>query len=349
MASIRRIELRDGTPRWECRIYGEDGRRRSRLFPTKAAAERWGRGGAPRRVWRMTTAESKTQIDQYAWDYLASLSHLKPKTVASYESLLRSQVAPYWAGRTLEDSTPMDVRRWTKVLVDSQLSASRIRQAHLLLKMVVEAAVEDRLIPTSWVPKLKLNRSLLPKERCGYGLTEAQLADLSDAMPERYRALPVLIGWSGLRWGEACALRRSRCLLSGPTPRLEVVESVTMVGAQLHWGTPKNHKSRVAMLPVFAAEALARHLAEFVLADDDALVFTSPRGFVLRAENFRRRVWKPAVRAAGLPNDLRPHDLRDTCATLLIKHGASIKTAQEQIGHTSAQMMLDRYVHSSDE
>ncbi|MET0834184.1 MAG: tyrosine-type recombinase/integrase, partial [Actinomycetota bacterium] len=48
---------------------------------------------------------------------------------------------------------------------------------------------------------------------------------------------------------------------------------------------------------------------------------------------------------AGLPAALRVHDLRHTCASLLIAHGASIKAVQAQLGHASATVTLDRYGH----
>lgn len=297
----------------------------------------------------MTTGDHQTLIRAYARDYLDSLSHLKPKTLAGYESLLRSQIDPVWGTRELGSGTRMQVRQWDKKLIESDLSASRIRQAHHLLGMIIDSAAEDGLITTSWVPKLKLNRSSLAPEREGYFLSEVELVALAGAMPSQYAALPIVIGWSGLRWGEACALRRSRCHVTNTDSFLDVAESVTMVSAKLHWGTPKSHKPRSAMLPQFAADVLQTHLAEFVDSDPHALVFTSPAGSVMRAENFRRRVWRPAVAAAGLPADLRPHDLRDTCASLLMKHGADIKIVQEQMGHSSGQITIDRYVHVSQE
>ena len=47
---------------------------------------------------------------------------------------------------------------------------------------------------------------------------------------------------------------------------------------------------------------------------------------------------------AGLP-DIRFHNLRHTCASLLIREGASIKAVQHHLGHKSASITLDRYGH----
>jgi integrase len=55
--------------------------------------------------------------------------------------------------------------------------------------------------------------------------------------------------------------------------------------------------------------------------------------------------FKPAVRAAGLPEALRWYDLRRTAASLLIREGASIKAVQKQMGHATAAITLDTYGH----
>ena len=67
--------------------------------------------------------------------------------------------------------------------------------------------------------------------------------------------------------------------------------------------------------------------------DSDALVFAT-RNIALRNGNFRRSVWRPSLRAAELPENLRLHDLGHTCASLLIAEGANVKAIQSQLGHT---------------
>jgi integrase len=74
----------------------------------------------------------------------------------------------------------------------------------------------------------------------------------------------------------------------------------------------------------------------------DDLVLTSPGGAVLRSGNFRRRFFDPAAMAAGL-EDLSPHDLRHTAASLLVASGANVKAVQRMLGHASAAMTLDVY------
>jgi integrase len=65
-------------------------------------------------------------------------------------------------------------------------------------------------------------------------------------------------------------------------------------------------------------------------------------GCPLNLRNFRRNVFDPAVRAAGL-DGLTPHDLRHTAASLAVSSGANVRAVQRMLGHKSAAMTLDVY------
>jgi Phage integrase family len=67
-----------------------------------------------------------------------------------------------------------------------------------------------------------------------------------------------------------------------------------------------------------------------------------PLVFELRISNYRRRVFNPAARAAGL-SGVTPHSLRHTAASLAIGAGANVKAVQRMLGHASAAMTLDVY------
>jgi integrase len=87
---------------------------------------------------------------------------------------------------------------------------------------------------------------------------------------------------------------------------------------------------------------LGGHIAAFPTTR--GLVFSSAEGQPLR-RNFYRRHFKPAVRNAGLPEALRFHDLRHTCAAILIAQGAHPKEIQERLGHSTIRLTFDRYGH----
>jgi integrase len=77
----------------------------------------------------------------------------------------------------------------------------------------------------------------------------------------------------------------------------------------------------------------------------DDLVFTAPLGGPLRESKWVPGYFKPAARAAGFPATLRFYDLRHSCASLLIREGASVKAVQKQFGHATASITLDTYGH----
>jgi integrase len=74
------------------------------------------------------------------------------------------------------------------------------------------------------------------------------------------------------------------------------------------------------------------------------LVFATGKGTPLDAQNIVNRLFKPLLKHADLP-PIRWHDLRHTCATLLLSRGTHPKLVQHLLGHASIQLTLDRYSH----
>ena len=78
--------------------------------------------------------------------------------------------------------------------------------------------------------------------------------------------------------------------------------------------------------------------------NDLGLVFPTAGGAVWHKDNFMARIFRPAVRRAGL-EPLRFHDLRHTYAALMVAAGAHPKLLQAQLGHTSINVTLNTYGH----
>jgi integrase len=105
--------------------------------------------------------------------------------------------------------------------------------------------------------------------------------------------------FGGLRWGELVGLRRKRVDLERGT--VTVVEQLLEVNGAFSVGPPKSTAGRrTVVLPAVVVEALAEHLARYTAKSPEAFVFLSSQGRHLRRSNFNRRVWQPAVRAAGV-------------------------------------------------
>lgn len=174
-------------------------------------------------------------------------------------------------------------------------------------------------------------------------LTTAEVEKLADSFrrPE-HRLLILFAAYTGLRAGEIGALRVKNLNLGGD-PSVRVEEAVSDVNGKLITGTPKSDASRRTVpLPAFLVAELRSYLTTI---DPNAYVFTAAKGGQLRHNNFMKRFWRRAVAAADLPPTLRFHDLRHTFASLMIAEGAHPKELQEQMGHSTVMITLDRYGH----
>ena len=74
------------------------------------------------------------------------------------------------------------------------------------------------------------------------------------------------------------------------------------------------------------------------------LIFATEAGTIINPSNLRNRSFKPLLRRAGL-RQIRFHDLRHTCATLLLSKNINVKVVSEMLGHSSISVTLDIYSH----
>jgi integrase len=122
-----------------------------------------------------------------------------------------------------------------------------------------------------------------------------------------------------------------------------VAEIATEVRGKVVFGPPKTNASkRTLSLPAFLVTEIETHLEQYSTSPD--LVFAGRDGGPLRRNNFRRRVWIPAVEAAGL-SPLRFHDLRHSAAGLMIAQNTHPKLIQSRLGHSSITVTMDTYGH----
>jgi integrase len=116
---------------------------------------------------------------------------------------------------------------------------------------------------------------------------------------------------------------------------------------------PKHGSRRTVDLPQRAVEALRSHRKRQVEEQqlragtkwaDNGLVFPSGHGTPLDARNVASKHFKSVIKRVGLP-DIPFHDLRHTCATLLLGRGVHPKYVQHLLGHKSIKITLDLYSH----
>ena len=339
-----------GKDRWVGRYRDASGRERSKTLSTKREAEQWAQE-QERRIRRgewTDPALSRVTVGEWSRTWLGTLT-VKPKTAESYESLLRCCVLPRWREVRLDQVTLADVKAWLADLrgpTGRPVSASRAKQAYHVLKAMLDLAVEDGRLPRNpakpTVGKVRSMLPTVPKARTHMYLTHGQLMSLADAAGD-YRALILVLGQGGLRWGEASALRVMDVDLL--RRRLHVRHSVSDVKGKLVFGVPKSHATRSVPITATLAGELERQIAGRGPADP---LFPSPEGGWLYLRNFRRRDFDPAAAAVGL-HGVTPHVLRHTAASLAVRAGANVKAVQRMLGHASAAMTLDVYAGLFDD
>jgi integrase len=174
---------------------------------------------------------------------------------------------------------------------------------------------------------------------------------LEAAQADRFEALYVLAVTTGLRQGELLGLKWEDVDLEEGVVRVR--RTLTRHKARLLLGEPKTKRSRrTVRVSETAVDALNKHLARQMgekkhlgeLYRDQGLVFATQRGTLVNPTNLRKRSFKPLLKKAGLPA-IRFHDLRHTCATLLLSKNVNPKIVSEMLGHATIAITLDTYSH----
>jgi len=167
--------------RWRARYVAPDGRERSRTFERKVDAELFVASVETDKVrgaW-VDPRLSKTTFGEWAASWRSTVVHLKPKTRAGYDSLMRTPVLPEFGQTPLAAITTVRVKGWVADLTRQGLSSSRVRQAYQLFSMVIKAAVESEYLVKSPCIGVRIPRV---KPREAVVLTEEQIEALAGAI-----------------------------------------------------------------------------------------------------------------------------------------------------------------------
>ena len=262
-------------------------------------------------------------------------SVMKPSSFRPVESAWRIHVRDKWGGREVGSLRHSEVQAWVSALSKS-LSATTVLRAHGVLAAILDLSVKDRRVTRNVARDLSLPRKLATGKTF---LSHEQVGTLAEA--SKYPVLVLFLAYTGLRWGEATALRVKH--VDAVRRRVSVEENAVMVGSYVELGTPKTHEVRSVPYPEFLAAAIAEGMKG---KRADGLLFGKGRTH-LRLPNSRDGWFAAAVQRVQLVDEdfprVAPHDLRHTAASLAISAGANVKAVQRMLGHASAAMTLDVY------
>jgi integrase len=302
----------------------------------------------------------------------------RPKTYQGYEGVVRRYLIPELGTKRLGKLSAREVRLFiTRVrktcqccrngwdasrenprccakpkpeCCASQLSIRMVQSIHAVLRNALQTAVREEIVSrnvaklvTVTTPKYKVNRGLsVPQAR----------AVLAAAYDEPLCALYVLALCLGLRRGELLGLRWADIDLEAGT--LEVVQALQRVDGELKFVRPKTEDSeRTIPLPELCVEALKAHKERQKASRSNAwpnwhendLVFPSRIGTPLEPDNLRRS-WGRIRKAAKIDN-VRFHDIRHTCVSLLLDLGVPPHIVRDIVGHSDIEVTMTIYAHAA--
>jgi integrase len=285
----------------------------------------------------------RATVEQVGSEWLAAQAHLKPSSRHVLLVAWRVHVQPKWGDRPVNGIRHSEVQDWVAELSRVK-SATVVLRAYGILAGTLERAMRDRRIKLNHARGITLPRKT---SRPRHYLTHRQV-DLLARESREHGALVLMLAYTGLRWGEAVALRVRA--IDFYRRRLTVSDNAVNVGGVITPGTPKSGETRSVPFPAFLEPLLARECFgktsdQLVFGDGDRYLSTP----TIKDGWFTGARKRAAAQDTAFPTALTIHDLRHTAASLAISAGANVKAVQRMLGHASAAMTLDTYADLFDD
>ena len=279
----------------------------------------------------------------------------KPSTVAFYEYMTKP-ITEYFQSAVLQEISPADIQRYFiylrteyKSKLGKPLSPKSIRHQYVTLNTIFEYAEKQEMISKNPMRKVEAPKK---QKKPVDALTQeqaAQLFKLLPSLPLDFRCILLVLITTGIRRGECMGLQWGDIDETASTVRIERNVSYTPESGVIV-STPKTVNS-IRTIPIMPStlHLLQQYQQEVQKKNPGTILksaFLFPKSedvFAARDPNSITRRVKRFMKNNGFP-DLSPHDLRHSCATLLLSQGADIKSVQEILGHTDASTTLNFYV-----
>jgi integrase len=282
-----------------------------------------------------TVQGERLTVEEVASRYVrhAERRGCKPSTCANIESDARVHLTPFFAGKAIDAIRHEDVGDLVAAIEGKGLAPKTIRNVIASLSAICNFARAPQRRWASSNPCEGIELPAVPEATEVRFLTLEEVDALIAKLPSSPflaidRVLLLVAALTGLRKGELVALRWRD--VDWTAQRIRVRRNYTR-GA---FGTPKSRRStRAVPMADEVADALKRLHGESRWQSEDDLVFAHPAtGSVLAKSNISRRM-HVALRAAGLSETHRFHDLRHTFGTRAAAAGVPMRTLQEWLGH----------------
>lgn len=269
-------------------------------------------------------------FDDLLDDYLKfQFNRMKPSSYYDMEIKINAQIRPAFTGKRIADITAKNVSDWI-----NELERSYSYRSYLLGKFSAVIKYGEKYYKTpNMIEDVEKPVNLEKKKEMQIWTPEEFKAFYEAVGDETYKAFFLTLYILGCRRGEAMALTWADI----GTNCIRINKSITnkVKGKAYAVKDPKNDPSirTVAAPPFLIAELQKLKKGEYVFGGNRPLPTTSID------RNFQN-----AIKKAGLKR-IRLHDLRHSCASVLISNGISIVAVSRQLGHKDIEMTLNTYSH----
>lgn len=335
-------------------VYNRDGGRQRRQVYGRTRAEVVGKLSDLQAANRqhVPAAPVKVTVQQFSEGWLRRLdaSPLKPATVSSYRWIMQRYILPEVGGVRLVALSPQHVRSMLTAVAARGVSSRTVQLSRAVLRTMLADAEREQLVHRNVAGLVKGPRVERQEVQ---PWTAGEAARFLDSMRGHRLGALFSVGVAlGLRKGELLALRWEDVDLEGGSLRVHRTVQRLGEGVGLVSGSPKTQRSRRTVpLPKVCVAALREHRSRQDAERDKAgdawvdlgLVFSTVKGTVIEPRNLNR-LFDQRIEAAGVRR-IRFHDLRHTCATLLLAQGVPARVVMEMLGHTQLGITTDLYGH----
>jgi integrase len=338
--------------RWEGRVLLDSGKKKTIYGKTRKEVVQQVNQMVRDKEEGLPIITERQTFGQYLESWLPIVKHqVEPGTYRRYRNFVQVHTIPALGRVQLTKLVPQQLQIFYAKLLDSGLTTTTVFHLHSALHRALKDALKLGLVQrnvTEMVsPPRRRHHEMMP-------LSKQQARQLlASVANDRFEAVYVLALTTGMREGEIFGLSWQDVDLEKKTLVVHVglkeAEKGFVIGK-----TKTTYSRRRIALSQSAVEALARH-AERQQAEKAAmgvrwdssydLVFPNHYGRPIIADNFVKRHFKRKIRELGITDDTRFHDLRHTCATLLLSDGVNVKVVSEMLGHSDISITLRIYAH----
>ena len=302
-----------------------------------------------------TVAKEKLLVGDYLaqWIQIAK-PNLQVSTYSAYKNKIK-HIATYFneRGITLQNIKPTDIQAYYAWLMENGKTVQACTHAHIIIRRALEIAYRTDLIPVN--PAAKVEKPKSPKYEAKY-YDLKQLRTLFECLKgDKYELMYKMTAFYGLRRSELCGMKwnsidfenntitlNSSVVQTCVNNKLVLIKKDIMKNASSKRTMPLIPEIKEALLELkdkqernkayFKNGYNQQHL-DYVWVDDIGKL-VNPNTVTCHFKSFLAQHDLPKIRF---------HELRHSCASLLIACGVSLKEIQEWLGHSAISTTADIY------